>query len=61
MQCLKWGLAFGWPEKNCLGQYRYQDISVLEISVLNNKNNFIEFKNFLNFFLHVDIVYFGTK
>jgi hypothetical protein len=37
-----------------------RDISVLEISVLNNKNNLIEFKNFFNFFLHVD-VYFGTE
>ena len=31
--------------------------SVLEISVLNNKNNLIEFKNLNNFFLHVDVVY----
>jgi hypothetical protein len=31
--------------------------SVLEISVLNNKNNLIEFK----FCLHVDVVYFGTE
>ena len=35
--------------------------SVLEISVLNNKNNLIEFKNFFKFFLHVDVVYFGTE
>jgi hypothetical protein len=37
------------------------EISVLEISVLNNKNNLNEFKNFLYFFLHVDVVYFGTE
>ena len=37
------------------------DISVLEISVLNNKNNLIEFKNFFKFYLHVDVVYFGTE
>ena len=38
-------------------RYSVLDISVLEISVLNNKNNLIEFKNFLNFFFHVDVVY----
>jgi hypothetical protein len=31
--------------------------SVLEISILNNKNNLIEFKNIKKFFLHVDVVY----
>ena len=35
--------------------------SVLEISVLNNKNNLIEFKNLFKFVLHVDVVYFGTE
>ena len=42
-------------------RYSVLDISVLEISVLNNKNNLIEFKNFFNFFLHVNVVYFGTE
>jgi hypothetical protein len=31
--------------------------SVLEISILNNKNNLIEFKNIKKIFLHVDVVY----
>ena len=31
--------------------------SVLEISILNNKNNLIEFKNIKKKFLHVDVVY----
>jgi hypothetical protein len=31
--------------------------SVLEISILNNKNNLIEFKNIKKNFLHVDVVY----
>ena len=42
-------------------RYSVLDISVLEISVLNNKNNLIEFKNCFNFFLHVDVVCFGTE